>query len=155
MVGKLIRATLAAALLVAAMALLSSCGSGDDGSATASEPLTKAQFIKQASAICASEETRKKEAIESAREGGIAGANKKELAQLVADAILPLYEEMIGEMAALNPPVKDEATVNHIIDQYEKTLKEAEAKPSVLVVNDIFLKPNLVAEKYGVKNCTL
>ncbi len=37
--------------------------------------------------------------------------------------------------------------MNHIIDQYEKTLKEAEAKPAVLVTNDIFLKPDLVAEK--------
>jgi hypothetical protein len=147
----------AGALLTALLISLSGCGSGGDGSATASEPLTKAQFIKRASAICASEESRKQSKLKAASKLGenYFGGPKQELTQLVSKVVLPLYKELIEEMSTLSPPAGEEAEVKRIIEKYEKTLKKAEADPGKEVYVDSFVKTNLAAEKYGIKNCTL
>jgi hypothetical protein len=131
------------------------CGAGDE--ATSSEPLTRAQFVKRANAICLSEEERKTKAFESASKLGkkFFAGSKKELTQLISTVGLPLYEEIIEELAALKPPSKEQAKWDAIIRHYEETLKEAEAHPAKQLVNDSFSLVDRAATKFGVKNCTL
>lgn len=139
------------------LALLVGCGSGEENSAPASRPLTKAEFIKRSSEICESEDTIKERrlAAASSHGNGYFHGSQRELTQLVSQVILPFYGELIKELADLNPPVGERGKVKRIVADYEKTLKEAEADPKELVTNDIFLRPNRVAIKYGIKNCTL
>jgi len=137
---------------------LSGCGGGSaSGDSSGSEPLTKAQFIKRASAICRGEETRKTRALGSASKRGenyLAGSHQ-ELEELVAKAILPLYAVMIEELAELDPPAGDRPEVERIISQYEKKLVEAEANPGRLITDDSFVEVNQLAERYGIEDCTL
>jgi len=145
---------IAAVLAVAALAAAIGCG-GDE--ATSSEPLTRAEFVKQASAICKTIEPRSTEAFESASEKGknfLAGSDK-ELADLVATAALPLFEEIIAELAALEPPAKEQAQWDAIIRRYEKTMTEAEADPAKQLVRDSFTPVGVVIEKLGIKGCYL
>jgi hypothetical protein len=143
---------------LAVVALLSGCGdSSAGGDSSGSEPLTKAQFIGRASAICRGEESRKTRALSSAskrRKNYLTGSHR-ELEDLVAKAILPLYAEMIDELAELDPPASDRPKVEHIISRYEKTLEEAEANPGRLVTDDSFVQVNRLAERYGIEDCTL
>jgi hypothetical protein len=142
--------------LVAFAACLSGCG-GSGGEASESQPLTKAQFIKRASAICRSEEARKTRALRAASMHGrnyLAGSHR-ELARLVSDEILPLYAEMIEELAELNPPAAEQRKVEQIVSRYEETLKEAEANPGRQLVDDSFVKVNQLAGRYGIEDCTL
>lgn len=155
-VKRLIRTAMTGAMLVAVLVTLSSCG-GSSGEASASQPLTKAQFIKRADAICRSEESRKTKALTEASKRGknyLSGSHQ-ELAHLVSEAILPLYSEMIEELAALNPPAADRAKMEQLIAKYEKTLENAEANPGRQVVYDAFIPVNRAAMKYGFKECTL
>lgn len=143
-----------AVLAGATLAALVGCGSGE---ATSSEPLPKAEFVKQASAICKGIEARSTEAYESASKKGkkfLTGSNK-ELAELVATAALPLYEEIIGELAALEPPAKQQAVWDAIIRRYEKALTEAEADPAKQLEQDTFTPVTGAVEKLGIKGCTL
>ena len=132
-------------------------GCGGGGQPSDSEPLTRAQFIKRASAICRSEEARKTRALRSVSERGndFLGGSRRDLEKLVSEAILPLYAEMIEEMAELSPPPKDAAKVERIVSQYERKLGEAEANPGRQIVDDSFLKVNQLAASYGIEGCTL
>ncbi len=140
----------------AVLPALIGCGGGD---ATGSdpEPLTKAEFVKRASAICSSVDARRTRAFEAASKNGknfLAGS-KEELADLIATAGLPLYEEIIEELAALQPPPKEQAEWQAIIKRYEKALAQAEADPAKQIASDSFLPVRDAVEKLGVKNCTL
>jgi hypothetical protein len=77
------------------------------------------------------------------------------LADLIATAGLPLYEEIIEERAALQPPPKEQAEWQAIISRYEKALAEAEVDPAKQIASDSFLPVRDAVEKLGVKNCTL
>jgi hypothetical protein len=147
---RIIGAVLAGAVLPA----LIGCGGGE---ATSSEPLTKAEFVKQATAICQTIEARSTEAFESASKQGenfLAGS-KKELTELVATAGLPLYEEIIGELAVLEPPAKEQADWDAIIKRYEKAMAEAEADPAKQLGRDSFTPVGVAIEKLGIKGCYL
>jgi hypothetical protein len=150
--GKAIKAM--AVLGLVALIVLAGCGGGNSSS---SEPLTKAQFLKQANAICHSEEARKTKALESDSKRGkqfLAGSHH-ELEELVAKTILPLDAVLIEELAALNPPAKEAAAVGHLIDEYEAKLAEAEATPGKQIVEDSFFPVNKMAWKLGIEECTL
>jgi hypothetical protein len=154
------RAVLASmtALLVslALLAALTGCESGGDASATASEPLTKAEFIKRASAICGKEDEEKTERLEAAAqsEKGL-NASKRELKRLIVVAVIPLYQELISELASLQPPAQDKAKVAKIVSTFKAILREAEAKPGYLVLHDPFTKADLMAQRYGIENCSI
>jgi hypothetical protein len=156
-VASVTREGVAGIVLLVALACLSSCGGGGEGEASVSESLTRAQFVKRASAICRSEEARKARALRAASERGksyLAGS-RRELEKLVSEAILPLYAEMIEEMAELSPPPKDAAQVERIISQYEQTLEKAKANPGRQLVDDSFVTVNQLAARYGIEECTL
>ncbi|MFL5834500.1 MAG: hypothetical protein ACJ76B_11060 [Solirubrobacterales bacterium] len=148
---RIITAVLAGAALSAAVG----CGDGEE--ATISETLTRAEFVKQATAICKTIEPRSSEAFESASKQGknfLAGSDE-ELTELVATAALPLYEEIIGELAALEPPLKEEAKWDAIIRRYDNFLAEAEADPAKQLEHDSFTPVGLMIEKLGIKGCYL
>jgi hypothetical protein len=147
---RIIGAVLAGAALLA----MAGCGGGES---TSTEPLTKAEFVKQATAICQTIEARSTEAFESASKQGknfLAGP-KKELTELVATTGLPLYEEIIGELAVLEPPAKEQADWDAIIERYEKALVEAEADPAKQLERDSFTPVGVAIEKLGIKGCYL
>jgi hypothetical protein len=149
------RRIIAAVLAVALLPVAIGCGSGDD--ATSSEPLTRAEFVKLASAICLGVEARRTKAFEAASKQGknfLAGSNK-ELRELIATTGLPLYEEVIEELAALQPPAKEQATWDKIIRRYEKALTEAEADPAKQLERDSFLPITDATEKLGIRGCAL
>lgn len=139
----------AVALTVSAMA---GCGGGS-GSATAAAPLTKAQFAKQATAICQKSAEEKLPRLEAAikSEGGrgLFAATSSELEKLASKVVLPLYGEALAQLASLNPPAKDKAKVAKILSEYEAVLKEAEADPSMALGSNPFAKADEAAAAYG------
>jgi hypothetical protein len=145
-----------AGLLIAAAVLVAGCGGSEDG-ATAAQPLTKAQFIKKASAICKSEESRKEHRLTGlvAPGVGIFGASEKELEKMVIKGVIPLYDELISELANLRPPVRDEAEVGKMIAKYKAILKTSEAQPHSLIHRDEFALANRLASRYGIEYCSL
>jgi hypothetical protein len=154
--GKLIKVFCAGAVVALLLSGLVGCGGDDE--ATSSEPLTRAQFIKRASAICFSEEERKTKAFESASKLGknFLSGSKEELIELISTDVLPLYEEMIEELAALEPPAREQAKWDEIIGRFEAAFEEAEAQPAKkFLIDDSFIPVNIAATKFGVKNCTL
>lgn len=155
-INRLFNTFLVAALLVATAVLLSSCGGGG-GTATASEPLTKAQFIKRASAICQKEDPEKFRRLRTAvdPDKGIFGSSPRELEKLAVKVGLPLYKELIEEFESLKAPAKDAARIDSFLRILNGALKDAETNPHQLLSKDPFAPANEVAAKYGIEGCSL
>lgn len=143
---------LIACLLAALSLLFAGCGGGDDETSS----LTKAQFVKQANALCKKAEEEKGKAIKAL----VAKLNPKKqltLAQkenLVVTVILPPYEQTTEDLKNLGAPEGDEEKLEAIIEAREEATKKTKADPSVAVttVRD-FEEANKLATKYGISNC--
>lgn len=136
--------------------LAAGCGSGGEDS-TAS-PLTKAQFVKQADAICDKREKEKNVAILAyVEEKNLNPARKlsqEDQETVVKDLGAPPLAAMIEELDALGAPSGDEEQVDAIVEAFEVALEEAEADPaSVVPGSDPFDEADELAGKYGLEEC--
>jgi hypothetical protein len=146
-------ALMGAAVVLAAVA--TGCGGGGG---TGPSQLTKAQFVKQATAICQKSAEEKAPRLEAAIKGeggrGLFGASNGELEKLASKVVLPLYRETISRLGTLSPQSRDKARVAKVLGEYEAALKEAEADPSLALEGNPFAKADEAAAKYGF-DCSL
>jgi hypothetical protein len=122
---------------------------GCGGSSSSAESLSKPQFVREATAICADAQVERAEALKDVLD------EKPELADLTSSALLSV-EEMTEELGALGPPPGDAKEVQAIIDAYEAGIKKIKADPGDLTgVLSTFTKANQLAEEYGLTDCTI
>jgi hypothetical protein len=138
--------------VVALALLVSGCGGSDDEP----EALSKAQFVKQASAICQEGEKERGKLVE---EFGQKAAGKKitvEDQEELVLAALPTYEKTTTGLSELGAPEKDEEKVAAIIEAREEAVENVESNPGTAVVGSIpFKKANDLAKDYGLTACTV
>lgn len=143
---------LLATLVVAVLPLgLVACGEDED------KGPSKADYIKEADAICArsNQETDAifEEAVENPRKP------KPDEAQAAIEQAVPVLDKDIKELKALEPPKDDKDQVAAIWSALEEgvtTLEEASADPEaslVALVNDPFAAGEKLADEYGMKAC--
>jgi hypothetical protein len=153
---------------VAMTSIAAGCGGGNDqgtGSAAStgatSSPtsskatLTKAEFIKQADAIC--------EKTDKVQEAGLkaylqkkpeAQSTKAGQSKMVLAVGLPPIQTEAEELAELGAPSGDEAKVAAIVDGIEKAVEKGEAEPgSLLTGSSPFTEVDKLAGEYGFKAC--
>ena len=144
--------------VLAFAALAVGCGGGDDSSdaSSASAPLTKAEFIKQADAICdeASQQSQT-EAEEFAKENDfeLEEANKKQLEEAVSAVLIPNLNQQAEDIAALDAPAGDEERIEELTASLEDAAAEVEDDPGVVFSGDALAEPGKLAEDYGLKVC--
>jgi len=166
-------AVLAVLGVLAATALLAGCGSDSSSNAgatatsadgtteattTSSKPLTKKEFVDQASEICQAGLKKKDDNVTAALKTlppSPTGVGKKAAGKLVELAVLPVYTEIIEELDQLTPPKGDEAEVTLIVTKYEAAMQGAEDDPASAVKTNPFEAGDRAAEAYGITNCIL
>jgi hypothetical protein len=124
----LIRAALAAGILV----LLSACGG--DGS---EDRLSAEEFRDQANAICA-EYDEKISALE-------APGSPEDIPGYVEE-VIPLVEEGLAELRALNPPEEFEEDYETMLDETEKSIPAARALSAAAVEEDATAVQDAIAQ---------
>jgi len=143
------------------------CGGGDD-EATA-ETLTRAEFVKQANAICKKANYKRRLALYAffEKHGGIENPDSYE--ELVNDLYLPEVKDMIDAVAALDPPPGDQAEVDAIMDAFEDGVAALEGEGGEAVeaatkrrysaaaapVESQFRAYDKKARAYGLEQCAL
>jgi hypothetical protein len=139
--------------VVALAALGSACGGGSaDSSGGGGGELTKAEFVKQADAICTKTDEDLLAALETAgkaAEGKTASKGEKEAVAMLGLARVQKEAEEIGE---LQPPSGDEGKASAIVKGIEEGVKKAEANPLQLSEAQ-FEKAGKLAAAYGMKAC--
>jgi hypothetical protein len=129
---------------------------GGDGSADAgSSTPERAEFIKEADALC----LRKgkdilDEIAEIAAPEGVDQATPAVLEQIVEDALAPSLEAEIRELRALGPPAEDREEVEAVFAAIQTQVDRAREDPITFVAEgNPFEESQAVAREYGLKIC--
>ena len=141
----------ACAAAVALLATGAGCGGDDE------EPLSKAEYINQADAICkklsAEGEKQTEEMFKDL--GPSEEPSEEQLTSFVEDVLGPNIRRQVDELRELSPPEADEDTVDAIYDELEEGLAKIEEDPKVLFSKDDPLEPaNDAAADYGLEDCS-
>lgn len=151
---------MAVTVLVAVGLTIAGCGGGDDGDAggdTGGDSPSKAEFIKQADAICkkAHDEFEKefRQAFRKASE-----QTNENLKRFALTTLVPGNEGEIRDISALEPPAGSEAEVKAIIAAVQTGVDKIKADPGILlpsVPEDPLAKGHRLAKQYGMKECSV
>jgi hypothetical protein len=120
-------------------------------SAKSTKPLTKAEFIMQANALCASAQTAFVTVLEVA---GVNGSppTPQQLIPFVA-AFAPIIQNQITRTRALKPPKRDRSRVTKILEANQNALNKLKADPQLLGANQgPFLAADTLARAYGLQD---
>jgi hypothetical protein len=132
----------------AAGAALAACGE-DTGPFTVTG-VTKPQYVARGDEICAEGERELRQAgVKVSRAPSAA-----ELERVVQRTVLPVVDERIERLRAMEPPPGDEAEVAAIYDAAEQSLERIEARPALAERPDqVFSRTSRLAREYGFEDC--
>jgi hypothetical protein len=139
-------------LIAPAVLMLAGCG-GSDGDST-ERPLTKAQYIKQADAICKKVDEKQHRVLAVY----VKRHPKPRPTQSAAIVAVALSPDKVGieEIKSLNPPADDRHAIDSMLDEIDAAIKESEKHPTTVlaVVHSPFKKVDQRAAKYGFEACS-
>ncbi len=143
-----------AAGVLGAVVLLSACGGGSGS--TADNGVSKAAYIKEASAIC-SKAGRKRSTEMEVTEKRLAAQGTTSIPlqrkEVVAKALIPVNRWLIDELSKLEPPSVDTAKIEGILDGFKQGVRRLAANPSLAFESTILTPANVTAENYGLPEC--
>jgi hypothetical protein len=144
-----VRSTRVLVSFLAVAALGSGCGSSYHG-------LTKAEFIKRATAICAKSDKANDAAL---RKALAKDPSPSEIAKVFSGTVVPLINKELDELAALEPPKADRDRVKEMIAELRnetKTLATRLETDPAKVLNskeDPYEKSHAAFKAYGLTRC--
>ncbi|MDQ5894654.1 MAG: hypothetical protein QG596_915 [Actinomycetota bacterium] len=139
----------AATLLIALSFGVAACGSSEDSSDGA---LTNSELIAQANEICVKYTDEVSTAAEEAF--GDQQPPNAELAVFITDEVVPLYEDQIAELRALEPSEDDSAAYTEMLDTLETELQAVAEDPEAAAASDNpFPDATAKADEFGLEDC--
>ena len=142
------------ALLVSAIALVGLSGCGDDSDDAAGATITKAEFVKRATAICKArgDEIRKKGAKVLADTEDL--SQSKAATALVAVSV-PAFERELRELSELEAPAGDAGSLDAVFDEIRETINRLKKSPGVVrnYPNYPYRHSEQAAAAYGIPAC--
>jgi hypothetical protein len=155
------------------IALAAGCGGGDgdsssqtspadaanDVSESNAEPLSKAEFIKRASAICSATKQRSSVAFREYAEQNAVPSSGPGLATKAADLVetvfVPVYDKQIEEIGALGIPAGDEEEVGAMLTAMQRGVEDATQEPLAFIRQTAALnQASRLAVAYGLPACS-
>lgn len=140
---------------VALLILAVGCGGGGGDSST---EVTKAEFTKQANAICAERDKKWTAQVASWEKKELStakvSASKDEAGELIASELVPLMEDELRKLEALEIPAGEEETISKMWKTRSKAIAEIEADPLGIAESPSLTSFTLQARKYGL-DCKL
>ena len=136
---------------------IAGCGGSDDSETSGGEQetLSKAQWVKQADAICTKANDRQEALLQKVAEDVRGAPSKSEQADFVVNAGVPPLREAAASLEELGAPAGEEEKVEDFIDALEKAIDETEAEPVEFAEakSAPFTPVERQAEKLGLEIC--
>jgi hypothetical protein len=150
--------------ILALTLILAGCGGGSSDTSSSGDlsasPLSKAEFIKKADAICAAGGKRTQAEFASyVKEKKIsaeAGPTAAQFAEISENIQVPAYKRQAEELRALGAPSGEEEKVTAIFDAIDagiEKVEEADPKEALESSNSMFVEADTLAVEYGFKVC--
>lgn len=136
------------ATLVAGLA--SGCGGDDDSTATA-DTISKAEFVKQAEALC---EARGKE-VQTQAARILADTKKPQKVQarkMSTQVAIPAFEREIRELEELGAPAGEKQQLDAVIDEIQETVNRFKKSPDTFAIYP-YRHSEQAAAAYGIPSC--
>ncbi|HXR30386.1 MAG TPA: hypothetical protein VN752_04545, partial [Solirubrobacterales bacterium] len=155
-VSKQLIAVVAGAL--ALVVLVAGCGGGDDaeGEVTTAS-ISKAEFAKQADAVCkeGEKQVEKDFSVYLKEHEDITKPTEEDYAELVEVVLAPHVEEEIDGIRELGAPAGDEDQVEELLEAREESLEAAKEEPELVVTDStkVFGEWRKLAQTYGLEAC--
>jgi len=145
--------------ILAAICFVVGCGSSGGDPTSASETvstLSKAQFLKQAEAICTKFGDEWKTTLLSVAKEVSGSPKQKEMQgkEAVAQKVAPLLQEEVEELKALTPPARDEVIVTRMLENFAKASQVASSGDLRKTEESGFQRFATEAAAYGLKGCS-
>ena len=144
---------LAALVLLLAGPFLVACQDDEEVGAKppASPPLTKAQLIKRADAIC---RDRSKEFAATAVPVP-KNPTRAQLVDYIEDVLIPEMDRQLAALRALEPPRADVPRIDQMLDEWEDAVEKVKADPAKELprMRTLTARGDRIATKYGFKVC--
>lgn len=140
------------AVFAATAFVLGGCGSDDEPT------LSKAEFTKQANAICVESDERRKAEYRArvAEQKPNEGSSPGEENELFLEVFIVPFREMVEELEDLGAPEGDEEKVEMIFSEMRQGAEVLEGDPSLLLGEaTMFKKANKLNAEYGLTGCVL
>jgi hypothetical protein len=119
-------------------------------SAVAGPPIAKAQFLRQANAICVKGNKISKAA--AAKLG--ADPSETQIVTFVRRTEAPAIQAQIAAIRALGSPPGDSARINKMLDLAEAAVKEVKIQPTIISTGaNVFAGFARLAHPYGLTAC--
>jgi hypothetical protein len=139
-------ATIAVALAIALAAwLVAGCGS------SSSNPITKAEFVKQGNEICKEAAKQREEDLKASTDESGEG---EEISNYV-EVALGSVEDMAGELSDLEPPAAQKKESEKLVQDLESEIEALQASPEKPITSSSFKEANAAAEQAGLPACTI
>jgi len=146
-------------LAIAAASALAGCGGGgseESPQPVATSSLSKAQWIRRATAICTEnlESRLQQYATYTAQHSG--ESQEKIFGSVIQDVVVPGLEKRDAELRALGAPAGDEAQVEEILaalDRIAEVARGLEGGPPTHAYEEAPDRALAVARKYGLTEC--
>jgi hypothetical protein len=138
--------------LAAIAALGSGCGGSGEDEATAS--VTKAQFVKEADAICAERNKKWDASVASYKkklQAENASLDEEHVGELISSSLVPLMKDELGQMEGLGAPAGDEESIDKMLGARSKAVAELEAEPLAVYSSESLNSFSSQAAAYGLK----
>lgn len=140
-------------VVVAVAALAFGCGGDDDDS------LTKAEYRKQANALCLQGNDQKDNAIregfEDPKKAGITAKGEAGTIEVLTELALPPIVAMTEELKELGGPEGEEEKAEEMVEAIEAEIDEIEANPKAVATGSggEFNEANKLADELGLESC--
>jgi hypothetical protein len=133
------------------------CGGGGGTDEVTAASISKAQYIKEASAVCEATVKRMKTdfGVFLKTHEGKTGSDEAESNELIATVLAPNVEREVEELRELGAPENDVKTVEKMLRLREETVTLAEEDPEAVFTNEPFEKSINAAKKYGLAACAV
>lgn len=114
--------------------------------------MAKAQYIKQADAICAKTEEKQQALITKMTKDAPPRSKKAQL-DLISQAGLPPLSSQVEELEDLPEPKTDADQAEAYLAELSTTLERVEEDPELMLKEAPFVKAEEMAAKFGFKAC--
>jgi len=148
-------AKLSALVLVFALVVGLAAGCGGDSDSDASTP-TKAEFIRQADALCEQADAKQEKDLQSYASKSSKDFSSQAVQENVITVVgMPPIQEQAEKIGKLEVPDGDEDEVRAIVDGIEAAVAKVEADPLSMTRegDSPFTEADKLARTYGLKAC--